>query len=102
MKKLKMYKYVSNQGAVITPINLEIGDPLIFYQLSSEGDKILTNGEKRLHIVNVAQSDISLWEEVDKTEEEIERDKIPEAPEAEEETDYKELLDIITGADDTE
>lgn len=100
MKKTKIYKYTSDEGAVITPINLKIGNPLVFFQLVAEGDKILTNGEKRIHVVNVSAEEIDLWQEVNKTEEEIERDKIPEAPE--EETDYKELLDIITGADGAE
>lgn len=102
MKKTKIYKYVSDEGAVITPIDLKIGNPLIFFQLVAEGDKILTNGEKRVHVVNVSAEEIGLWEEADKTEEEIAKDNIPEAPETEEETNYKELLDIITGADDTE
>ena len=99
MKQLKLYKYVSNSGAVITPINLEIGDPIVFYQLSSEGNKTLTNGEARKNIVNVAEDDIILWQEVDKTEEEILRDTPPVLEEIEDETNYKELLDIVTGTD---
>ena len=102
MKQIKIYKYKSSHGVIITPINLEIGDPTITYRLVAEGNKILTDGKKRIHVVEVPQSDISLWQEVDKTEEEIAKDNIPEAPETEEETNYKELLDIITGADDTE
>lgn len=93
MRQIPMYKYRSDSGIVITPINLGIGEPIITYRLVADANKMLTNGEKRQHVVEITEEEIVNWTEVDKTEEEIERDELPEV----EEDNYKELLDIVTG-----
>ena len=60
----------------------------------------MTNGTIRVEITEVVEEDIKLWEEVDKTEEElIFEEGLEQGEEVEEEVNYKKLLDIITGAD---
>ena len=100
MRQTKIYKYSSSHGTIITPINLEIGNPTISYRLTADAKKILTNGTIRVEITEVVEEDIKLWEEVDKTEEElIFEEGLEQGEEVEEEVNYKKLLDIITGAD---
>ena len=104
MKQIKVYKYSSSHGTIITPINLEMGEPTIYYRLIADAKKILTNGTIRTEVKEVIEDDIKLWEEVDKTEEELAlEENLGNHEEIEEEgTNYKELLDIVTGADETE
>lgn len=100
MRQTKIYKYSSSHGTIITPINLEMGNPTISYRLTADAKKILTNGTIRVEITEVVEEDIKLWEEVDKTEEELALEEgLGQGEEVEEETNYKELLDIVTGAD---
>ena len=59
----------------------------------------MTNGIIRVEITEVVEEDIKLWEEVDKTEEELVlEEELEQSEEVEEEINYKELLDIVTGA----
>lgn len=100
MKQIKVYKYSSSHGTIITPINLEMGEPTIYYRLIADAKKILTNGTIRTEVKEVIEDDIKLWEEVDKTEDELALEEglgqeITEEPE--EGVSYKELLDIVTG-----
>ena len=100
MKKLKVYKYYSDNGVVVTSIDLEIGNPIISFRLIADTDKILTNGEKREEVVEVPEEEISNWQEVEKTEEEKEEENTPFFPPQEEPVNYKELLEIITGVEE--
>lgn len=100
MKTTKIYKYSSTHGTILTPINLEMGNPTIYYRLTADAKKILTNGVIRVEVSEVTEQDRVLWEEVDKTEEELAlEENLGQGEEVEEETNYKELLDIVTGAD---
>lgn len=100
MKKTKMYKYTSTQGVIITPINLEIGNPSISYRLIADAKKILTDGNIRVGAAEATEEELELWQEVDKTEEELALDELIENENLEgDETNYKELLDIVTGAE---
>lgn len=100
MRQTKIYKYSSSHGTIITPINLEMGNPTISYRLTADAKKILTNGTIRVEITEVVEEDIKLWEEVDKTEEELALEEEFKQNEKTEEVNYKELLDIIVGEED--
>lgn len=101
MKKTKVYEYKSSSGTVITPINLEIGNPKTYIIIISDTDKILTNGTLRKKSVQVPLIEEEDWVEVELTDQEKE-EMYPKDLEEEKETNYKELLDIVTGADDAE
>lgn len=106
MRVINIYKYTSENGVIITPINLNIGNPTITYRLAADSGKILTDGKTRTHVVEVKENEISLWREEDKTEEEkaqefvLEVDESEATPLEDDNEDYKKMLDIITGEED--
>lgn len=93
MKKIKVNIYQMGNTVINTPGTLpfdKIGEKI---RLMADFNKILTNDTIRKKIVEVNLEDESLWYEVDFLEEDI-----PEQP-VKDTTNYKELLDIVTGAD---
>ena len=90
MTKDKFYQYTSKNGSVFTSVDLEIGEPAVFYQLGAEKGKILTNGSEKIHYVTVHENEVSFWKEILENEDSTPKDEG-------EEIDYKKLLDIITG-----
>ena len=102
MTKTKVYQYTSSNGTVLTSIDLEIGNPKIFYILNAGYGKILTNGKVRISSIQVLESEILLWQEVEKTVEEIEKERESHEESKSDEANYKELLDIITGEENGE
>lgn len=98
MKKIKMYKYKSNYGNIVTHINLEMGNPIILFRLVADQGKILTNGIDRVNVIEVYEKDLPFWKEVDKTEEELLKEKeYYNQIMGSTDNEYKQLLDIITG-----
>lgn len=95
MRQVKMYTYVSKEGTVFTPINLGIGNPDITYKLIADKNKILTNGIQRFEVTEAKEEEIDLWQEVDKTSEEIEEDNNSNI--STDSTDYEKIIDILTG-----
>jgi hypothetical protein len=94
MKKVKINTYKMGETIINTPSTLpfeKIGEKI---RLIAGSMKILTNGSVRKKIVEINIEDENLWQEVDYIEEDI-----PEKPIVTDTTNYKELLDIITGAD---
>ena len=102
MQKIKVYYYGSEQGYISTPIDLKIEGGKILYRLFPENGKILTNGTVRLNVVETTEDKISLWEEIERREDEkIESidfiNPLTPIQEDEQEINYKRLLDIVTG-----
>ena len=104
MRSVEIYNYKSDYGYIKTPINLGIDNPKISFRLVADEGKILTNGADRKIMVEIPKSEISLWVEVEKTIEEKEQEEqdaisniINVKKVTNDGTDYKELLDIITG-----
>ena len=100
MTKTKMYKYKSEEGYIITPIEIKTEEPApFFYRIVADNKKILTNGKVRKIMVEVFEEEVSLWQEVDKNQEELELEQnfYFSNNEDNSEIDYKELLDIVTG-----
>lgn len=94
MKKVKINIYKKGGTTINTPGTLpfeKVGEKI---RLMADFMKILTNGSVRKKIVEISIEDENLWQEVDYTEEDI-----PEKPIVTDTTNYKELLDIVTGAD---
>ena len=94
MKKVKINIYKMGETIINTPSTLpfeKMGEKI---RLIADFMKILTNGSVRKKIVEINIEDENLWQEVDYTEEDI-----PEKPIVTDTTNYKELLDIVTGAD---
>jgi hypothetical protein len=55
MKTIKIYKYTSTHGTILTPINLEMGNPTIYYRLIADAKKILTNGVIRVEVAEATE-----------------------------------------------
>lgn len=103
MKKIQIYKYKSNYGSVVTHIDLEIGNPTILFRLVADQGKILTDGKNRVDIAEVYEKEISLWQEVNKTEEELLKEKeFYNQITNDSDSKYKQLLDIVTGNEEGE
>lgn len=100
MTKTKMYKYKSEKGYIITPIEIKTEEPVpFFYRIVADDKKILANGKVRKIMVEVFEEEVSLWQEVDKNQEELELEQnfYFSNNEDNSEINYKELLDIVTG-----
>lgn len=65
MKKVKMYKYIGQNGIVTTSVLLN-GIPRIdLLRLIADNDKILTNGQIQVKNVTVPLEEIEEWTEID-------------------------------------
>ena len=65
MKKIKKYKYNGRNGTLITSILIDGADKINMYCLIADTNKILTDGEKKLHAVYVYTDEVDNWIEVD-------------------------------------
>ena len=91
VKRIIINIYQMGETEIKTPGTMsfpKIGEKL---RLMAEGGKTLTDGLKRTRIVEVSYEEETLWQEVELTEEEKPK------PAEVDNTNYKELLDIITG-----
>ena len=65
MKKAKLYRYVGRNGIVTTPVLLDDIKHYVYYHLTAEDAKILTNGEIKTYSTNVPEDELSQWHEID-------------------------------------
>lgn len=65
MKKVKLYKYVGRNGSIITPILLDDIKHYIYYRLTADDKKILTDGNQHVFATDVPEEEIHLWKEVE-------------------------------------
>lgn len=64
MKKTKLYRYVGRNGVVTTPILLDDIKHYLYYRLSAEEGKLLTNGEQKVQSITIPEEEVSLWREI--------------------------------------
>lgn len=65
MKKTKLYRYVGRNGTVTTPVLLDDIKHYIYYHLSADEGKILTNGEINTFATDIPEDELDLWKEVE-------------------------------------
>lgn len=64
MTKKKLYKYLGNNGILITYIYLEGTKHIPMYHLEADEGKLLTNGEQAAKSVDIEVKELSKWYEV--------------------------------------
>jgi hypothetical protein len=64
MKKIKLYRYVGRNGIVTTPVLLDDIKHYIYYRLSAEEGKILTNTEKKVYFIDIPEEELQDWHEI--------------------------------------
>ena len=64
MKKIKLYRYVGRNGSVTTPVLLDDIKHYVYYHLSADETKILTNGEKKVYAIDVPEEELDQWREI--------------------------------------
>lgn len=65
MKKTKLYRYIGRNGIVTTPVLLDDIKHYVYYHLSADKDKILTNGDRKTFSVDIPEEEIDLWFEIE-------------------------------------
>ena len=65
VKKTKLYRYVGRNGIVTTPVLLDGIKHYIYYHLSANEGKILTNGEIQTFATDIPEDELDSWKEVD-------------------------------------
>lgn len=65
MKKIKKYKYIGRNGILISSILIDGATKINMYALKSDDGKILTNGEIKIHNINVYEDELDQWYEID-------------------------------------
>lgn len=93
MKITEVYIYQGNNGTITSPVKIPEIESTKKIRLGADPKKILTNGNEKTRMKEVYEEEISLWYEVDATEEDYKSGLIVDR------VNYKELLDVITGAD---
>lgn len=65
MKKTKLYRYVGRNGSVTTPVLLDDIKHYLYYHISADDKKILTNGEIKFYSIDIPAEDLPFWSEID-------------------------------------
>lgn len=68
MKQVKMYRYIGLNGILTTYILLEGINHTLRYHLSADEGKLLTNGDKKVKVIEIDASDIDNWYEINDPE----------------------------------
>lgn len=68
MKQVKMYRYIGLNGILTTYILLEGINHKLRYHLSADEGKLLTNGDKKVKVIEIDASDIDNWYEINDPE----------------------------------
>ena len=63
-ESLKLYRYVGRNGTVTTPILLDDIKHYVYYHLSADETKILTNGEKKTYSIDIPEEELNQWKEI--------------------------------------
>ena len=66
MKKIKKYKYIGRNGTLTSSILIDGATKINMYALTADEGKILTNGEIKIHSVNIYEDELDQWYEIDK------------------------------------
>ena len=93
MKIIEVYVYQGNNGTITSPIKIPGIESIKKIRLGADAKKILTNGNEKTRMKEVSEEEVALWYEIDATEEDYRSGLIVDR------VNYKELLDVVTGAD---
>lgn len=64
MTKNKLYVYKGTNGEIWSPVLLPM-EYTLMYRLIADTDKELTDGTQKVNVIDVKDSDLSKWSEVD-------------------------------------
>ena len=64
MTKQVFYRYLGTNGVIDTPIHLEDIYYVRVISLQADNGKILTDGNRKLYSVRVAEEDVGNWREI--------------------------------------
>lgn len=64
MTKQVFYRYLGTNGVIETPIHLEDIYYVRVIALQADDGKVLTDGERKLHSVRVAEEELGNWREI--------------------------------------
>lgn len=65
MIKNIVYRYLGRNGIITSPILLEGNAPIQMYRLIASANKILTNGEITIKMIDIFAEDLDKWTEID-------------------------------------
>lgn len=65
MKKIKMYKYIGQNGIITTSVLLNEVPHLELMYLIADNKKILTNGEVQIKSIVTELDNVNQWQEID-------------------------------------
>lgn len=65
MIKEVLYRYQGTNGIITSPVHLEDVYYIRYLRLCADKGKILTNGQDRVQIVTIPESNLSEWKELD-------------------------------------
>lgn len=63
MTKQKLYKYIGYNGTITSPVLLPGINYLELVELRADGDKYLTDGERKVYSVIIPADEIDNWTE---------------------------------------
>lgn len=64
MTKKKLYRYLGRNGILTTYVLLDGVEHILRYRLTADEGMVLTNGEKKVHTIEIDADDISEWAEI--------------------------------------
>jgi hypothetical protein len=65
MKTVKLYRYVGRNGSVTTPVLLDDIKHYVYYRLSADENKMLTDGNQIVYAADVPEEEVHLWKEIE-------------------------------------
>jgi hypothetical protein len=64
MTKTKLYRYIGYNGTITSPVLLPDVNHLVVFELRAEAGNYLTDGNRKVYSIIVAEDDIANWQEV--------------------------------------
>lgn len=64
MTKKKLYRYLGRNGILTTYVLLDGIEHILRYRLTADEGMVLTNGEKKVHTIEIDADDINEWVEI--------------------------------------
>lgn len=64
MTRQVFYRYLGTNGVIDTPIHLEDIYYVRIIALQADEGKILTNGERKVYTIRVAEEEVNNWREI--------------------------------------
>ena len=97
MRETNIYVYQGENGKIRTALKLDLTPIEEKVRLTADSGKILTDGTRRVRMIEVPASEKANWtEEVRQEGETLVRPGVGQTASI----DYKKMLDIVTGADE--